>query len=140
MTRSSLVVPLLPQTNLSTLERYSTPLTKPPAGQIVDIQQQGGRVYRVEFHAGVVKTIRRYGIDSDDFNPTIATMIEDLETDPKRYEKKSGNLANARAYRLRFRNAAWRAVFTVDDNTRVVRIIALDRHDEAYRDAARRID
>jgi len=91
-------------------------------------------------HPRVAKAITRYGLQNEDFNPTIFAMIVDLEADPKRYEKKSGDLADARSYRLRYRNAAWRAVFTVDDNTRVVRIIALDRHDEAYRQAGRRID
>ena len=100
----------------------------------------GDRVYRVDLHPRVAKTIARHGIENDDFSPTIIAMIVDLEADPKRYEKKSGDLADARSYRLRYRNAAWRAVFTVDDDARVVRIIALDRHDEAYRDAARRID
>lgn len=67
-------------------------------------------------------------------------MVEDLETDPKRYAKKRGKLADARSYRIRFRGTAWRAVFTVDDDARVVSIIALDRHDEAYRQAERRIE
>ncbi len=140
MTRNSLVVPPLPQANSSMLERCLKPSTKLPADRVADIRPQDGPVYRVDFHARVAKTIQRYGLENDDFNPTVLQMIEDLESDPKRFAKKSGDLAEARSYRLSYRSSAWRAVFVVDDVARVVKIIALDRHDEAYRQASRRID
>lgn len=70
-TRNLLVVPSLPDQNSLMPERYSTPSTKQPAGQVDDIQPQGGPAYLVDFHAGVVRTIQRYGIQSADFNPTL---------------------------------------------------------------------
>jgi hypothetical protein len=73
------------------------------------------------------------------FRPTIGNLIDDLERDPKRHPKKNGKLAGTRAASLTFADGiAWRAVFTVDERSRVVRIIALGPHDEAYKNALRR--
>jgi hypothetical protein len=71
------------------------------------------------------------------FRPTIEELFAQLASDPKAFEKKTGKLAGLRAVRLRFNNAAWRLVFEVVEEARVVYCIALGPHDEAYRDAGR---
>jgi hypothetical protein len=62
----------------------------------------------------------------------------DLITDPKRHPKKIGRNAGKRAVPLKFRGKAWRAVFTVDENSRGVRVQSLGPHDQAYKDAEKR--
>jgi len=66
-------------------------------------------------------------------------MIEELERDPKRFPKKSGKLADARAYALRHRGISWRAVFLVHEERREVEVLSLAPHDEAYAQAERRV-
>jgi hypothetical protein len=61
-----------------------------------------------------------------------------LELDPKRFPKKHGRLKGARAAPLTFRGTAWRAVFTLDETARIVRVWALGPHDRAYDEAVRR--
>jgi hypothetical protein len=67
-------------------------------------------------------------------------LIEELKRDPKRHPKKSGDLRSARAAPLRFADgAAWRAVYTVDEESRTVMIASLGPHDVAYAEAKRRL-
>ncbi len=93
--------------------------------------------WTVELSARAARVVARYGSEDRDFNPTIKAVIDELEDDPKQFEKKSGKLAGIRAAPLRYRNTAWRMPFVVDDKTRVVLVLTIDRHDAAYRDAAR---
>jgi hypothetical protein len=48
-------------------------------------------------------------------------------------------LKGVRAASLTFRGTAWRAVFTLDENARIVMVWALGPHDRAYEEAVRRI-
>jgi mRNA-degrading endonuclease RelE of RelBE toxin-antitoxin system len=67
-------------------------------------------------------------------------MIDDLERDPKGVgEKKRGRLRGARAYELRYRSTAWRAVYIVREADRIVHVLSLAPHDAAYAKAERRI-
>jgi mRNA-degrading endonuclease RelE of RelBE toxin-antitoxin system len=69
-----------------------------------------------------------------------AELIARLRRDPKQYGKKAGPLRKVRAANIRFRKReAWRAVFTLDEQTRRVHVVALGPHDRAYQDALRRI-
>jgi mRNA-degrading endonuclease RelE of RelBE toxin-antitoxin system len=72
-----------------------------------------------------------------DFNPLLADVIVELETDPKQFEKKHGRLEGIRAAPLRFRNAPWRIPFVLDEERHVVTVITIDKHDAAYRAAGR---
>lgn len=85
------------------------------------------------------RVIQRYGLDNPDFSPLLLKMIEDLESHPKSFPKKQGRLADARAYRLRYRGAAWRAVYLVIDELQEVEVLSLAPHDEAYAQAERRV-
>jgi mRNA-degrading endonuclease RelE of RelBE toxin-antitoxin system len=81
--------------------------------------------------------VARHGLEDPDFNPTIAEVIAELERDPKQFEKKFGKLAGIRAAPLRYRNAPWRMPFLIDERTRIVTVITIDKHDAAYRAASR---
>jgi hypothetical protein len=50
---------------------------------------------------------------------------------------KSGNLDHIRAASTTYRGKAWPLPFTLIEDERVVLILAIGRHDEAYRDAGR---
>jgi mRNA-degrading endonuclease RelE of RelBE toxin-antitoxin system len=145
MTTSSLVVPPLPGKTTSTRARSSERSTKQPAGppgaRSSGSAAQGGDPYRVELHPQVAKTIAAHGgVTSGLFRPSIGDLISELEIDPKRYPKKQGKLKSARAAPLRYSKAVtWRAVYTVDDVARVVLMIALGPHDQAYHEAEHRI-
>jgi mRNA-degrading endonuclease RelE of RelBE toxin-antitoxin system len=74
------------------------------------------------------------------FRPPIGALVDELERDPKRNPKKSGRLSAARAASLRFADGiAWRLVYTIDEQNRVVTIAGLGPHDVAYADAIRRL-
>jgi mRNA-degrading endonuclease RelE of RelBE toxin-antitoxin system len=73
------------------------------------------------------------------FKPTFAKLFATLRRDPKTFPKKSGPLRVARAANLRFRGAAWRLVFTLDEECRIVTVLALGPHDRAYTEAQRRL-
>jgi mRNA-degrading endonuclease RelE of RelBE toxin-antitoxin system len=104
-----------------------------------DIPKPDAPGWHVELQPQVARTVARLGITNADFNPTIAELILELERDPKQFPKKTGKLAAVRAAPLRYRDAAWRVVFTLNEREKVVVVIALDKHDEAYRDAGRRV-
>ena len=83
---------------------------------------------------------RHGGVGSEQFRPSIGDLINELESNPKRYPKKQGKLKSARSAPLRYSKAVtWRAVFTVDEVARVVLVIALGPHDQAYDEAEHRI-
>jgi hypothetical protein len=94
----------------------------------------------VALHRVVRDTIRRHGLANADFRPTLARLLAALQRDPKAFPKKSGPLHAARAAKLRFHGAAWRAVFTLDEARRTVKVWSLGPHDRAYAEAERRLD
>lgn len=53
----------------------------------------------------------RWGLENADFVPTLDELIEELETNPKRFPPKMGQLAGTRAAEVLYRGATWRAVF-----------------------------
>lgn len=116
----------------------SPPSTKQPVKSIATATP-AVHVYRVDFHREVAKLVAFHGLESDDFRPTIAALITALRTDPKQFPKKKGKLKERRAASIKFADGvAWRAVFSVDDATGIVRVLALGPHDEAYAKAERR--
>jgi hypothetical protein len=143
MTMSSLVVPPLPAKSQSMHVRSSRRSTKPPAGPPSSNGSvtQGGRPYLVEVRPQVAKTIAEHGgPGAKVFRPSIGALIDDLETNPKRHPKKRGELKTARAAPLRYADGiSWRAVYVIDEHARLVTILSLGPHDEAYEDAKRRI-
>jgi Txe/YoeB family toxin of Txe-Axe toxin-antitoxin module len=98
----------------------------------------GGPAWRVQFATGAAKDLRGYDVDDPRFRPKLALLIEDLKRDPFAFPKKRGKLRDARAASLRFANVAWRVVFTIDEQRRLVRILSLGPHDLAYERAERR--
>lgn len=74
-----------------------------------------------------------------EFNPTIDELIISLLDDPKQFPKKQGALATARAAGLFRKGVAFRAVFTIDESKRMIDVLAIAPHDEAYALASRRI-
>jgi mRNA-degrading endonuclease RelE of RelBE toxin-antitoxin system len=96
-----------------------------------------GPGWRVEFAPRAARVVARYGRESADFNPTIAELIAELERDPKQFPTKGEKLKGVRAAALRYRGSAWRMPFTLDEDARVVTILVIGPHNEAYRDAAR---
>ena len=147
MMTSSLVVPQLPAAKTPSMrERCSTPSTKQQGGPPARTRSsgsaaQGGDPYRVELHPQVAKTIAAHGgVGSGLFRPSIGELIDELETNPKRYPKKRGKLKSARSAPLRYsKTVTWRAVYTVDEVARVVLVIGLGPHDQAYHEAEHRI-
>lgn len=106
-----------------------------------DTAELAGHLWTVKLHPKVAKTIAAHGgEDSGKFRPTIGALISALENNPKQFTKKHGQLRDARAAEITFaKGAVWRAVFVVDAATRIVKVLALGPHDEAYIDAKRRI-
>lgn len=139
MTTNSLDVPRLPKMPSSIYEQFSTPLAKPPAVRS-DTPEPEDRPYRVSLYREVAKVVTQQGVDSDVFRPTIGEFITKIENEPKQFEKKRGKLKDARSADVRFSDGiAWRAMFVVDDDNRVVRVLALAPHHVAYEDAQRRV-
>jgi mRNA-degrading endonuclease RelE of RelBE toxin-antitoxin system len=99
----------------------------------------GALKWTVEFHREVGKDVVAYGLRDRRFSPTLGELVTQLERDPKQFAKKKGALKNARAADLRFQGTAYRAVFTLDEVSRTVFVIALDPHDTAYVTAEKRI-
>lgn len=80
----------------------------------------------------------RWGLENQDFMPTLDELIDELETNPKQFPPKTGKLAGARAADVLYRGATWRVIFDVDDDYLEVTILAIAPHDVAYREAERR--
>jgi hypothetical protein len=74
------------------------------------------------------------------FRPSIGALIDTLETNPKQFPKKKGKLKDCRAAEVIYADGVvWRAVFTLDERAHSVFVIALDPHDRAYENAAKRL-
>lgn len=83
--------------------------------------------------------MQQYARVPTSFRPSLEALFATLELDPKQYPLKVGKLGGYRAAKLRFNRAVeWRLVFKIHEDVRVVRIIALGPHDEAYKSAERR--
>ena len=142
---SSLVVLSPPAKTSLMLVRSWQPSTRQPGGpqgaRSSGSVAQDGAQYRVELHPQVAKIVAAHGgAGASVFRPSIGDLIDELEVDPKRYPKKHGKLKSARAAPLRYmQNVTWRAVYTIDEDARVVLILGLGPHDQAYDDAERRI-
>ena len=118
--------------------RFSKPSTKPPDLSNATAAPDD-RLWRVRLHREVQKVVALHGQDSEIFRPTIGQLIDALKSNPKQFPKKNGPLKDARAADLRFANGiVWRAVFTVYEADRTVKLL-LARHDDAYNEAMRRI-
>jgi mRNA-degrading endonuclease RelE of RelBE toxin-antitoxin system len=91
------------------------------------------------FAKSAARDIRGYGLDDPRFRPTLRGLIVKLKQNPQQFPTKRGKLKNARAAPLNFGNAVWRLVFTVDARERVVHVLAIGPHDDAYARASRRI-
>lgn len=89
-------------------------------------------------HGVVRDTITRYGVANVGFRPSVAHLLAALQRDPKAFPKKSGPLHAARAAKLRFRGAAWRAVYS-RRRAPIVKVWSLAPHDRAYAQAERRL-
>jgi mRNA-degrading endonuclease RelE of RelBE toxin-antitoxin system len=96
-------------------------------------------VWQVQLHRDVAAKFQQYGEQNPDFIPTFADLRNQLAINPKQFEKKQGKLKKARAAQLKRLGDAWRAVFTIDEERRIVRVLSLGPHDEAYAEAARRM-
>ncbi len=95
--------------------------------------------WTVRPHREVGRDIADYGLTCPDFVPTLKALVEALETNPKQFPKKQGRLKNARAASLKYGPVTYRAVFTLDEKTHVVKWLSLDPHDKAYAKAEKRI-
>jgi mRNA-degrading endonuclease RelE of RelBE toxin-antitoxin system len=66
----------------------------------------------------------------------IAEHVPAIVRDPKAVgETKRGDLSGLRAYGFTFRGVVYRLAYRVDDTRRLVLILAIGVHDEAYRRA-----
>lgn len=138
---SSPLVSMAEMQSLSTHGKSSPQSTKQRAGKSNDTAAPGDRLWSVKFHSQVARTIVAHGgPNSKAFRPMISKLIDELERHPKRFPKKKGVLEDARSAELIFADGvAWRAVFTLDARTHVVKVLALGPHDAAYRDAKHRL-
>src|SRR5947209_5163531 len=93
--------------------------------------------WRVEFSPRAARIFQKLGQSDAQFRSAIGRVVTDLSADPKRFEKKFGKLAGVRAAPMRYRNAPWRVPFVLYEETHVVLILTIDRHDNAYRAASR---
>jgi hypothetical protein len=67
-------------------------------------------------------------------------LFAELETNPKQFPKKKGKLKDARAADVSFADGVtWRAVFTLVEDTRIVKVLSLAPHDVAYDEAKGRL-
>jgi hypothetical protein len=134
--------PPLRAVNESAPDHSLTPSTKPPAGPISssDTHDEGDLPpYDLRLDPRVAAKITRYGVQNADFVPLIATMLDELERNPKAYPLKTGKLAEARAYHIEYRGPTWRAIFIVDDEFSEFIVLSFGPHDPAYAEAERRI-
>jgi hypothetical protein len=73
--------------------------------------------YHLNFDPSVAKTVAGMGVENPDFNPPLVELLLAIETNPTLFPKKSGALARTRAASLRYRGAAWRVVFAIDEKS-----------------------
>jgi len=97
------------------------------------------RPWRVSFHPQVAKVISNYGLDNTVFRPTLGELHKALQSNPKQFEKKRGTLRDLRSAALSYADGiAWRAVFSLDEGARIVRVRSIAPHDVAYKEAKNR--
>src|SRR5580658_1475727 len=126
----------IPSSSTPTISLLPSPM---PNGTGCGTATPEGPPWRVPWARKPEKVARRYGLHSAIFRPTLGQLVRLLEIEPKRFPKKRGRLRDARAAELLFADGiAWRAVFTVSESTRTVRILAVGPHDRAYEEAERR--
>jgi mRNA-degrading endonuclease RelE of RelBE toxin-antitoxin system len=118
-------------------EPSSRPWTKPQDTTQPGIPELAGRGWFVEFAPRAARVAARMGLESKDFNPTLIEIVAALERNPKQFPKKTGPLSHVRAVSTKYRGAAWRVPFALHEDERVVVILAIAKHDEAYRAAGR---
>jgi len=116
----------------------STPPTKPPDDRGESRYHDDRDRYLVTGEPSVLETIVQWGLENDDFEPTLFELLDELERDPKQYPPKRDKLEGARAAHLMYRGKRYVAVFDIDDDVLEVYLWALDEHDLAYRAAQRR--
>jgi mRNA-degrading endonuclease RelE of RelBE toxin-antitoxin system len=138
-TRNSLDVPPLPMMSSSTQGYYSRRSMKRRHAKSSDTPEPDVHLWRVEFHREVAKLVAKHDENSAAFRPTLRELLRELETNPKQFPKKRGALQHARAADVTYVDGiTWRAVFTLDDDARAVRVLSLGPHDAAYDEAKRR--
>ena len=94
--------------------------------------------FRYEFDEAAARDLRALTRRNQPLLLSIATVhIPAILRDPHGAgEKKRGDLAHIRAYNLKVDNVAYRLAYAIEGD--VVVFIAIGKHDDAYRDAARR--
>jgi len=92
----------------------------------------------VKLHREPGKDVANYGLCDPAFSPTLGELISALEANPKQFPKKNGPLKECRAAPLKFKGNSFRAVFILNETARIVFILAIDSHDDAYDKAIRR--
>jgi mRNA-degrading endonuclease RelE of RelBE toxin-antitoxin system len=117
-------------------EHYSTPSMRQT--KFDTVAPDGQDPWDVELHREVGKDVAGYGLCDPSFSPTLGELISALEANPKQFPKKKGKLNGARAADLGFKGVTFRAVFVLEERSRTVFILSLDKHDVAYRNAVTR--
>jgi hypothetical protein len=140
MTQSSVVAPSLLTMSSSMPRRSSKPSTKRAETKSSATVEPDDLRWRVSFHREPAKVFARYTLIDPVFRPTLGDLVSALAADPKQFPKKQGRLKSCRAAEVVFQNGTvWRAVFTLDDAAKTVKVLALGPHDAAYRDAEGRV-
>ena len=121
----------------SARERSSRPSTKPQDTTRPVTPELAGHEWFVEFAPRAARVAARMGLESKDFTPALVEIITALERNPKQFPKKTGSLSHVRAASTKYRGSAWRIPFVLHEDERVVVILAIAKHDKAYRDASR---
>jgi mRNA-degrading endonuclease RelE of RelBE toxin-antitoxin system len=134
MTMSYCAVLMPMPMSLSTRKTY----IRPSQSATSDTAKPGDRAqrqadWRIGYSKQVAKIIAKESHGGSTFEPSLVELENELKTNPKQYPKKKGKLAHCRAASLiRFDGVVWRMVFTLDEVTRIVRVLSLGTHDEAY--------
>jgi mRNA-degrading endonuclease RelE of RelBE toxin-antitoxin system len=127
---------ILRKATSSMQEPYSAQSTKQTKYDTV--VPAGQKPWTVKLHRDPGKDVANYGLCDPTFSPTLGELISALEANPKQFPKKHGPLKDCRAAPLKFKGKSFRAVFILDETARIVFILAIDPHDEAYDKAIRR--
>ena len=116
----------------------SQPPTKLPGDRDGSRYHDDHDRYLVTGEPSVLETIVQWGLENDDFEPTLLELLDVLERDPKQFPPKRDDLEGARAAHLMYRGKKYVAVFDADDDVLEVYLWSLDEHNAAYRTAERR--
>jgi hypothetical protein len=65
--------------------------------------------YEVSYWPSVGRDVVKWAMENGDFVPTLDTLLDELETNPKHYPEKFDELAGARAAEIIYRGKTWRA-------------------------------